>query len=211
MTKLAGGVELEPLDLDAYLHGMAAALVPLHAFEGWRGRTGFHAYFPYTPVDKLVVPGWTADARPWRQLIEILATPAPPFEPVFLHRDYHPGNVLWEGGRVTGVIDWPNACYGPADFDVAYCAGNLAALFGVDAAERFIARYERLTGRNVHAYWLLAAISDHMPEPGHEERLPTGSQWVNLGGPRIAAETLMERGEAYLRYVLARYGAVVGA
>ncbi|WP_081412680.1 phosphotransferase [Fictibacillus gelatini] len=26
----------------------------------------------------------------------------------FIHRDYHPCNVLWEDGRLTGVVDWVN-------------------------------------------------------------------------------------------------------
>jgi aminoglycoside phosphotransferase (APT) family kinase protein len=40
----------------------------------------------------------------------------------FLHLDYHPQNVLVEGLRVTGVIDWANAAAGDRHFDAATTA-----------------------------------------------------------------------------------------
>jgi hypothetical protein len=45
-----------------------------------------------------------------------------------------------------------------------------------------------------------------MPETGRAARPPSGSQWVNLGGPSITTDQLIEREEAYLQYVLALYG-----
>jgi aminoglycoside phosphotransferase (APT) family kinase protein len=39
--------------------------------------------------------------------------------PVLLHLDYHPLNVLAEGGRITGVLDWANARPGDRRADVA--------------------------------------------------------------------------------------------
>ena len=35
------------------------------------------------------------------------------------HGDLHPQNILVEGGRVSGVLDWPNAVIADAAFDVA--------------------------------------------------------------------------------------------
>jgi aminoglycoside phosphotransferase (APT) family kinase protein len=35
------------------------------------------------------------------------------------HGDFHPQNVLRDGGRVTGVLDWPNALVADPVFDVA--------------------------------------------------------------------------------------------
>ena len=40
----------------------------------------------------------------------------------FLHLDYHPQNVIVEGFRVTGVIDWANAAIGDRHFDAATTA-----------------------------------------------------------------------------------------
>jgi len=35
--------------------------------------------------------------------------PAQVSDPVVLHGDYWPGNVLWRDGRLVGVIDWEEA------------------------------------------------------------------------------------------------------
>ncbi len=35
------------------------------------------------------------------------------------HGDFHPGNVMVDGGRVSGVLDWPGALLADAEYDVA--------------------------------------------------------------------------------------------
>jgi len=37
----------------------------------------------------------------------------------FIHRDFHPLNVLWHQACVSGVVDWVHACRGPIEFDIA--------------------------------------------------------------------------------------------
>jgi hygromycin-B 4-O-kinase len=43
-----------------------------------------------------------------------------PEERALIHSDLHFDNILAEGGRVTGVIDWGNAAYGDPLYDVAW-------------------------------------------------------------------------------------------
>jgi aminoglycoside phosphotransferase (APT) family kinase protein len=57
----------------------------------------------------------------------------PPVEPVLNHGDYRMGNLLVEGSRLTGVLDWEIAHFGDAHEDLA---------FGCMAVWRF-ARYDR--------------------------------------------------------------------
>ena len=45
--------------------------------------------------------------------------PGEPEELSLCHGDFHPGNILAEEGRVTGVIDWGNFAIGHAEYDVA--------------------------------------------------------------------------------------------
>jgi aminoglycoside phosphotransferase (APT) family kinase protein len=57
--------------------------------------------------------------------LERLRASAADFEdgpPSFLHLDYHPQNVMVNGFRVTGVIDWANAAIGDRHFDAATTA-----------------------------------------------------------------------------------------
>lgn len=45
--------------------------------------------------------------------------PRSPGPPVICHGDFHPQNVLMAGGRITGVLDWPNVVVADAAYDVA--------------------------------------------------------------------------------------------
>jgi hygromycin-B 4-O-kinase len=57
-----------------------------------------------------------------------------PADRALLHCDYHFDNVLTDGQRVTGVIDWGNACYGDRLFDVAWVGWVFLKDYGLDAA-----------------------------------------------------------------------------
>lgn len=70
----------------------------------------------------------------------------------FVHRDFHPANVLWQEKGLSGVVDWVNACIGPAEVDVAHCRVNLALLMGLEAADGFLKAYEKQT-RHPHDFW----------------------------------------------------------
>jgi aminoglycoside phosphotransferase (APT) family kinase protein len=59
---------------------------------------------------------WAGPAEPGTaDALRRLARPAP----ALLHLDFHPLNVLADGGRVTAVLDWANARLGDARADVA--------------------------------------------------------------------------------------------
>ena len=51
-----------------------------------------------------------------------------------IHRDPHPGNLLFEGGQLSGVLDFDCMMRGPRLFDPCYCAtGMLVARFADEA------------------------------------------------------------------------------
>jgi len=70
-----------------------------------------------------------------------------PHAPVrLLHLDYHPLNVLDDGARVTGVVDWANTALGDPRLDLARTLGifALASLFDVvdqDGLASFVEHY----------------------------------------------------------------------
>ena len=70
---------------------------------------------------------------------------------VLLHRDFHPGNVLWRRGAVCGLVNWVGACTGPAVADVAHCRVNLL-IVGADAAGRFTAMRQSAAGTAYHPW-----------------------------------------------------------
>jgi aminoglycoside phosphotransferase (APT) family kinase protein len=135
MTRLPGAITWHPHDLDGFLRGLAALLPAIHATPPV---SGIPAYVNWPPeTDR--PPAWTTRPEVWERAFAVFDAPLPVAEPVFLHRDFHPGNVLWEGDAVSGVIDWPNASVGHPHADIGYCRNNLAAALGLDVADRFLA------------------------------------------------------------------------
>ncbi len=164
MSALPGKVVLRPPNMDRWLGEMAEKAARVHALSGeghvWRYRT-------YNDVGALRPPAWSSCRRAWERAIEIIQGPRPPVRECFIHRDYHPTNVLWEADRVSGIVDWVNACVGAAGLDVGHCRLNLAGLHGSDVAERFLRAYQQATGAafTYDPYWDLLALIECLPGP----------------------------------------------
>jgi aminoglycoside phosphotransferase (APT) family kinase protein len=72
-----------------------------------------------------------------------------PVDPVLVHGDYWSGNVLWENGQLTGILDWEDVSFGEPGFDVAYCRMEMIIDGMYDAADTFLSTYETCTGKPV--------------------------------------------------------------
>lgn len=96
----------------------------------------------------------------WEKAIGAVAEFAPESREHFIHRDYHPSTVLWVDGQVSGIVDWPNACIGPAGVDLGWCRHNLVHLHGVEEADRFLDAYRSMAGPSFeyHPYWDLITL-----------------------------------------------------
>jgi len=156
MSVLPGRVVWRPSDRERWLRRLAEMLPLIHAVPV---TADLSAWAPYEPIPDLVPPPWSRHPRAWERALELYAGVAPPSDRVFLHRDYHPGNVLWSGGEVSGIVDWVGGCAGPPEGDVAHCRVNLAGAAGMDAADQFLAIWQGLTGRaDYHPYFDLTAV-----------------------------------------------------
>jgi len=129
-----------------------------------------YRYFPWYRDALADAPPGVTDQRLWRRAIEIWHTQMPEYRPGFLHRDFHPGNVLWRRGEAH-VVDWANACAGPSECDVAHCRDNLVHLSGFDAADLFLRRYREVTGADYHPYWEIASVLEHSPSSFDAQRV----------------------------------------
>lgn len=179
MTRLPGRLDLTPADPDSWVRQIAAMAVRIHdaqvvagPFEaridapaftthGWSQKT--RSMVPVssgTPT----VPASATDPALWRTAFDILRHQAPEPATCFLHRDFQHFNLLWQRGRLTGVVDWVRSCNGPADFDIGHCRLNLAVLFGPGQAEQFRRAYEAEAGRSVDPWWDLYALTAYCDE-----------------------------------------------
>jgi aminoglycoside phosphotransferase (APT) family kinase protein len=157
MTRLPGHPLLYPKDLGAWLRQLVEMLPRIHALDV-RGLTLGH-YRPFDVAAPAVPPPWTRHQAAWVRAIEIFKGTAPQPPTHFIHRDYHPGNVLWLRSRPTGVIDWLHGCLGSPHADLGHCRWNVWRLAGPEAADRLLAEYAALvpSGPVYHPYWDLVA------------------------------------------------------
>ncbi|HEX3213931.1 MAG TPA: phosphotransferase [Actinomycetota bacterium] len=170
------------------VEGLAAALPPIHAVAvpradgGTRVVPGYHRF--YEP-ETLEPPAWSTRPGLWRRAFEVAAGPPPDDHACFIHRDYHPANTLWTGGRLTAVVDWIGGSWGPPSVDLGHMRVNLAADPGLEVADRFLAAHRALTGFEHHPWWDVASAVDVTPEaPGSWDGLEDliASALARLGG-----------------------------
>lgn len=159
-----GGQAWQAGDLDRYLARAAVVLVAIHAI-----RVPPDAHLPrYARYSERrpVSPPFSTRPGLWEQVGEFLDEPPPLHRDTLIHRDYHPGNVLWDGAQVTGVVDWATAAWGPPGIDLARMRLNLASHHGKDSADRFLVAYAAAGGdASAHApYWDLLDAADVLPD-----------------------------------------------
>lgn len=197
MTCVTGRVDLNPRHFDTWIQSLARTLAAVHhhpandfpwTYESWLER------------DKLHVPGWTRNGPVWERAIELVLSPPPSAPSMFIHRDYHPTNVLWDQGEVTGVVDWINACRGPTEVDISHCRVNLALMFGPAAADQLLRHYMRIVGGfSYEIYWdVESVLSMCLPRPEYYR------PWQHFGLGAIDEEQLKRRAEDFLVGVLGR-------
>lgn len=193
ITRLSGELPGHREDVDGFLSELARALATLHAVpvpDDWP----LMRYQPYYDVRRdgpRHPPQWTERGRLWQRLLERLDAPAPEAPTRFIHRDFHPGQTLWQAGRIAGVVDWTTACRGPSGIDVAHVRVNLALDYGAEIAERLLPAYRRHSGTDPrHPYWDLLDAADLVRDMAAPR---SAAQWAQYNRfedwvERVAAE-----------------------
>ncbi|WP_228034382.1 alpha/beta fold hydrolase [Streptomyces spongiae] len=202
MSLLPGTVRVGDEDLERRLTLLAGQLARVHAVvPDERPRT----YQAWTSAERVDAPA----GELWERAVDVIRRAAPAYEGCFLHRDFHPGNVLFTGDgetlRISGVVDWVETSWGPADLDVAHCSTALALLHGPEHGLGFRARYEARGGRRLaeggdHLYWRLLDALGYAPDAAK-----LAGPWRELGRTDLTPEVLGARLEAYVAGLLDQY------
>jgi aminoglycoside phosphotransferase (APT) family kinase protein len=195
-TFVDGSVEVPADSVGVSLDVMAATLVRLHTL----------------PVDGLPELPQRMDPLPelydylpelaeWRALRAHLSrwtNSAYRDEPVLLHGDFWPGNLLWREGRLVAILDWEDAALGDPMSDVAGCRLELTWKYGPEAAGRFTLWYgrQRTIDRQRLALWEVyvgSAAAHYMGRWGLEPTRERQMRSKAHGFVREAARTLLAR------------------
>ena len=158
MTRVPGQLHLMPRDRDDWLRQMAQMLARIHAITPDARR--FESWFD---ASQLAPPPDALRASVWKGAFALLAGAPAPVRICFVHRDYQHFNRLWSRERLTGVVDWIEACAGPPELDVGHCRLNLTVLFSADLADRFRDLYEAESGHRVDPWWDVHALLSYGP------------------------------------------------
>ena len=139
LERVAGAPSWNAAVLDALLGELRA----LHAIDAEALTGSWMADSALAELDL-----WTEIARqriaPTPELVEFAwrflraRYPGEPRRLVVVHGDAGPGNVLWDGERITGLLDWELCHIGDPDDDLAFLTVR-AALHGIELQE-FTAR-----------------------------------------------------------------------
>ncbi|WP_443035506.1 phosphotransferase family protein [Streptomyces sp. BE230] len=209
MSLLPGDVRLSDEGAGPRAELLAGQLVRIHRVQV-TAQTRPRTYEAWTAPDRVRVPEATARPELWRRAVDVIRRDAPEHRPRFLHRDFHPGNVLFDGEgdslRITGVVDWVETSWGPADLDVAHCSTALALLHGAGSGMAFADAYLAAGGLLAqepgdHLYWRLLDALAFAPDA---EKV--AGPWRELGRDDLTPELLTRRLEEYVRELFLRYG-----
>jgi aminoglycoside phosphotransferase (APT) family kinase protein len=135
ISRLPGIADITPGRPVAWAEQLGETLARIHAIPGHR-LGGFQSVSERTGGSLAAVKGPAAGVvRASRELLA--SAPA-----VLTHYDFWSGNTLWEGGVLTGVVDWSGGALGPRGFDVGWCRLDLYLLYGEYIAATFLDSYE---------------------------------------------------------------------
>jgi aminoglycoside phosphotransferase (APT) family kinase protein len=144
MSRLLGRSDVKRVHTDGFLVQTAAALARIHRASADPG------------LDVTIGPQpahiWASPSPPPRNSLLRLAHQAVErlcdidAEPVLIHGDFFPGNLVWSRGRLTGVVDWRSIGRGPREWDLANCRTDLVILSGWRTADRLLRLYETEPG-----------------------------------------------------------------
>lgn len=191
ISRLPGTADITPGLPAAWAGQLGGTLARIHAIPVQR--LGEFQKVSERPGGSLAAVNGPA-AGPVRASWEALAS-APA---VLTHYDFWSGNTLWEGGILTGVVDWSGGALGPRGFDVGWCRLDLYLLYGEHIAASFLDSYESASSalRDL-LYWDLWAVAR-----SHE----TVESWVpnyrELGRVDLTAPELRKRHTAWTQHLI---------
>jgi aminoglycoside phosphotransferase (APT) family kinase protein len=207
MSLLPGSIRLTDQAIDRRADLLAGQLLRIHRLRVTE-ETRPRDYQAWTTAERVSPP---ASKRPelWQRAVDLIRREPPRYRPCFLHRDFHPGNVLFDGDNdepsISGVVDWVETSWGPADLDVAHCSTALALLHGVAAGIDFADQYIAAGGvladdPAAHLYWRLLDTLAFAPD-AEKVAVP----WRELGRVDLTPAVLSDRLEQYIQALFDRY------
>ncbi|MEU7740995.1 aminoglycoside phosphotransferase family protein [Nonomuraea sp. NPDC049158] len=184
ISRLPGRADIMPADSLPWAERLGRALARIHAAPLAR-MAGFRDV-----IDDIPRIASRADGPVRERWADLAVEPR-----VLTHFDYWSGNVLWEDGELTGVVDWSGASLAPRGFDVGWCRLDLVLLYGAHVADAFLLAYEDAAGVRVphRELWDLFAL-----QRSHGNVVDWVPNYRDLGRIDLTGQELSDRHGAWL-------------
>lgn len=194
ISRLPGHADIQPSNPRLFATELGQTLARLHRTPPCQksGLNDVHDRFGGSmrrlsgPATEHVIDAWN----------DILTSPR-----VLTHYDFQSGNVLWEHGTLSGVVDWAGAVLGPSGFDIGWARFDLFLLYDEQLADLYLDAYNNsadvpLTDPALWDLWTIAR--SHV---GVEDWVPN---YRDLGRTDLTATELRRRHTAWSDLVLAK-------
>lgn len=180
MARIPGRPDLAPSNPTRYAAEVVAVLKQIHDVDVAAGASTVLGRHPIDTLEPPAeVPAGALDPSLAARALKALIARFPWTDgqpTVFNHGDFHPGNLMWSRGRLTGVIDWSAARIGYPAGDIAAFVNEAELLLGPAIADAIVRGYEAEVGplADRSAWRLLCAFSTHhwahqLIVPWHEQ------------------------------------------
>ena len=151
LSRLPGRADLAPGDPGSYLSQVAHTLARIHETDitlASGALTRPHSVDQWTPPE--TIPAGLLDPKSAEALLSFVVTGMDRIdrtEKVFNHGDFHPGNLTWSRGCLSGVADWSAARVGYRWWELSYFVNEVGLLIGSHAADSLRGEYEAQIGQ----------------------------------------------------------------
>lgn len=117
-------------------------------------------------------------------------------QPVLLHGDFWPGNMLWQDGKLVAVVDWEDAKVGNPLEDLAIRRFDLLFIFGIEVMNEFTSSYKAMSSIDFTTlpYWDLYAT--RRAASGITE---WAAGWPQLGRPDLTEKAIREAHQWFIK------------
>ena len=168
MTLLPGALRLDAEAPDA----LARTLLAIHAVDPPRRPRDF---YDWAYPERRHVPEWASDAGVWEWAFAAIDRAAAAVRRLLPAPRLPPGNVLFAGSEVTGVVDWVETSWGPPT-STSRIAGPRWRCRTASPRRRPLPRRLRPRGRALGGdpYWDVIDAVGFLPDP---RRSPRRGAW----------------------------------
>ena len=137
-----GSTDIPASAVEKHIRVMAEELVTIHG-----SRTDSLPALPSRSDPRPELLDFLPPEAEWHRLRDYVArleSSAFSGEPVLLHGDYWPKNLIWQDEKLVGIIDWEDAAVGDPLSDVACACLELSYLYGDWGSQVFLNAYREI-------------------------------------------------------------------